>query len=45
LGIDSSYWTNFTERPDNVSFGLYSNPVNQKDSIFIRFEHAGTSWN
>ena len=44
LGFDKSRWSNYTDRPENVTFGFYSNPESQNDSIYIRFEDAGASW-
>ncbi|MFX1496972.1 MAG: hypothetical protein ACFFBH_05575 [Promethearchaeota archaeon] len=47
-GIDLSHWSNYTKRPQNVTFGWYNNPEGDNDSIYIRFEDAnepGTPWN
>ncbi|MFX1313595.1 MAG: hypothetical protein ACFFHD_13455, partial [Promethearchaeota archaeon] len=45
MGIDSSYWTNYTDRPENVTFGWHNDLIGENDSIFIRFEEAETNWN
>jgi hypothetical protein len=44
-GIDSNLWTNYTDRPQNVTFGWYNTPSDNNDSIYIRFEYAGSVWN
>jgi len=45
IEIDSSHWSNYTDRPENVTFGRYNNPEGENDSIYIKFEDAETNWN
>jgi hypothetical protein len=43
-GYDSTFWGTETSRPDNVTFGWYSDTIGNNDSIYMRFEGDGSSW-
>ncbi|MFX0010147.1 MAG: hypothetical protein ACFE9R_07525, partial [Candidatus Hermodarchaeota archaeon] len=42
---DSTHWSSFTERPQNVTFGWYEDLSGSNDSIYIRFEEANEAGN
>ena len=46
-GIDTNFWSNYSDRPQNVTAGWYNNPAGENDSIYLRFDEAneaGSPW-
>ena len=46
-GINTNFWSNYSDRPQNVTAGWYNNPGGENDSIYLRFEEAneaGSPW-